>query len=65
LILDRDKELKSSNPNRRTETRNSISISEKYLEEQGYASNQLTRLMDVSEDSTLLFLISSDLLKNI
>jgi site-specific recombinase XerD len=41
LILDRDKELKSSNPNGRTETRNLILDFRKYLEEQGYAPKSI------------------------
>jgi integrase len=41
LILDRDKELKSSNPNGRTGTRNLILDFRKYLEEQGYAPKSI------------------------
>lgn len=41
MILDRDRELKSSNPNGRTETRNLILDFRKYLEEQGYAPKSI------------------------
>lgn len=41
LILDRDKELKSSNPNGRTGTRNLILDFRKHLEEQGYAPKSI------------------------
>jgi hypothetical protein len=43
LILDRDKELKSSNPNGRTETINLILDFRKYLEEQGYAPKSINK----------------------
>lgn len=41
LILDRDRELKSSNPNGRTEIRNLILDFRKYIEQEGYAPKSI------------------------